>query len=133
MLDLPGPLPTNIFPLIRWITLHGVVPGVHVLGVTAHREALQQEVARLVAGASEGLASVCKLFFGPADLWQDERFQRAYELMKTVLTGLLQAIRRILRPRMTRWNSGLLDCIAIKPLRIAAASSSHSFVNGARR
>jgi hypothetical protein len=72
MLNLAGSLPANIFALIRWIMLNSVVPGVHVLRVTAHREGLKEQVAGVVACARKGLATVGELFFGHNDVGQDE-------------------------------------------------------------
>src|SRR6266849_5189428 len=94
MLDLPGPVPAHVFPMVCGITLHGFVPAVQMLRGAAHVEGLQEQVTCIVAGVGEGLTAVRELFFGIADIRQDKRLQRPDELMETILPGFLQAIEQ---------------------------------------
>jgi len=87
MLDLPRPAPADVFPLVRRITLDGVVPWVQMLRVTSHVEGLHEQGARVVAGMSESLAAVRELFLSAADIRQNERFERSHELVEPILAG----------------------------------------------
>jgi len=90
--------------------------------------------ARVSSQRGRSLTAVRELPFSVADIRKDESFQRTDELMETILPFCLEAAKQ----RIPAAN----DAFEIRPCslplpcrrpRSARASSSHSFVMGARR
>ena len=63
VLNLPSSVPAHVLSLVEGIMLHGLVPLIQVLSVTAHVEGFDKQGPCVFAGTSESLAAVHKLPF----------------------------------------------------------------------